>query len=47
MKRKYNLQNPRPKKPTDEKLVQGFYSVKAKFKKEIDKQINQLIKPFK
>ena len=47
MKRKYNLKKPRPKKPVDEKMVQGFYSVKAKHKKEADQTIVHLIKQWR
>lgn len=47
MKRKYNLKKPRPKKLATEKLVQGFYSVKAKHKKEADETIVQLIKQWR
>ena len=54
MKRKYELKKPRhlthPQnriKPFEERMVQGFYSVKGKYKKEADKVISELVKKWK
>ena len=53
-KRKYNLSIPRKEthnhlkvKSYDEKMIQGFYYVKGKYKKEADKIIFNLIKQWR
>lgn len=47
MKRKYVLKKPRPRKPADEKMIQSFYSVKAKHKKIANETISFIIKQWK